>query len=101
MNWLPFSTYIQYIHRCVCQEHCTLTLLHLNALGLEQVPQFLYLLLELPDEFGISVLVDHSLAHNLLGTIRIAMNQRERIRGESSFIEESCLTHRSVLRVSS
>lgn len=55
--------------------YCQLTLLHLNALGLEQVPQFLYLLLELPDEFGICVLIDYSLADNLLGTIRITKDR--------------------------
>lgn len=58
---------------CMVKIVCQLTLLHLNALGLEQVPQFLYLLLELPDQFGICVLIDHSLADNLLGTIRITI----------------------------
>ena len=43
------------------------TFLHLDALGLEEVPQSADLLLELPDQLGVAVLVDHGLADDRLG----------------------------------
>lgn len=47
------------------------TFLYFNALGLEHFPQPHDLFLELSDEFGVGVFIDHSFANNLFGTICI------------------------------
>ena len=50
-----------------------LTFLHLDPLGLEEVPQLVDLLLQLPDELGVGVLVHHGLADDLLRPIGVPL----------------------------
>ena len=56
---------------------CALTFLDLDALGLEEVPQLVDLLLELADEFPVGVLVDHGLAHDLLGAVGVPLTEMD------------------------
>lgn len=51
----------------------SLTFLHFDTLGLEQLAKLLDLLLEFADEFRVSVLVDDGLAYNLFGTVGISV----------------------------
>ena len=48
-----------------------LTIFDLYPLLLQQIPQPVDLVLELPDELGVGVLVDHGLAHDLLGAVGV------------------------------
>ena len=52
-------------------QECARTFLHLDPLGLEEVPQLVDLLLQLPDELGVGVLVHHGLADDLLRPIGV------------------------------
>ncbi len=57
----------KYLWNCVI----IFTFFHFNAFHLEQIPESEDLLLELPDQFGIGILVDNSLADNLFGSVGI------------------------------
>ena len=50
---------------------CALTFLDLDALGLEEVPQLVDLLLQLADELRVGVLVHHRLADDLLRPVGV------------------------------
>lgn len=49
-----------------------------EALGTEQLLQPRHLVLQLPYQFGIGVLVDDSVALDLLGSVRISVNEQTR-----------------------
>lgn len=63
----------------------SLTFLHFDTLGLEQLAKLLDLLLEFADEFRVGVLVDDGLAYNLFGTVGISV-LRERRHRNGKFI---------------
>lgn len=46
----------------------------INAFSLEQLAQFVDLLLELSNEFRVRVLVDHGLADDLLGAVGVSVS---------------------------
>lgn len=51
----------------------SLTFLHFDALGLEQLAKLLNLLFEFADKLRVGVLVDDGLAYNLFGTVGISV----------------------------
>lgn len=53
-----------------------LTFSKLNALCMQDFPQFSHLFLEFSDDFGIWIFIDHSLTYNLLGSVSISNTER-------------------------
>lgn len=54
----------------LCIRTCSVQKL-LQALGEQQVPQSLHLRLQLPDQLGVRVLVDHGVAADLFGAVGV------------------------------
>lgn len=55
------------------------TFLNLDAFGFQEFAQLLDFLLQLADQLGVGVLVDHCLAYDCLGTIRITGHGNDNI----------------------
>lgn len=55
------------------------TFVHFDSLCFEELTQFLDFLLELSNEFRVGVLINHSLAHNLLRSVRVSASVNETI----------------------
>ena len=51
-----------------------------DALEAQDLAQALHLVLQLADQLGVRVLVDHSLAHNLLRAVRVPGNHSVQVR---------------------
>jgi hypothetical protein len=69
-----------------------ITFFDLDAFVLQQLPKLLNLLFEFSDEFRVGILVDDSLADNLLGSIGVSARLHNRHRCEHVIAFRSQLT---------